>query len=170
LLNAVLVHFMPYLSSVGIERSISSFIVSAVPLASIGGRLGFGWLGGKFKEKRLLIITWVFFITGLVSYIFVSDRTLWALIPFIIFFGIGWGGNMVLTVVLVRKYFGNQKFGTAYGFVMGICLMGGVISAPLAGFVYDKWGMYQGVWLGLIGVAVLGIVTMLTIPEPKKQI
>jgi len=170
LMNAITVHFMPYFSSVRIGRSFSSFLVSAVPLSSIGGRLGFGWLGGNFDEKRLMNISWVFIIIGLVSYIFVSDRAIWAIIPFIIFFGIGWGGNTVLIVALVRKYFGSRKFGTAYGFVMGFSILGGVTGAPLAGFVYDKWGMYQGVWLGLIGVAMLGIVAILTLPEPKKYI
>ncbi|MFC1893060.1 MFS transporter [Chloroflexota bacterium] len=52
-IQAVITHVMPYLSSIGIARSTSSIIASATPLASIGGRLGFGWLGDRLDKRWL---------------------------------------------------------------------------------------------------------------------
>jgi len=51
-ISAIATHIMPYFSSVGTERSSSSFIASALPLMTVVGRLGFGWLGDKFQKNH----------------------------------------------------------------------------------------------------------------------
>jgi len=42
-ISTVITHIMPYLSNVGIARSLSSVVATALPLISIGGRLGLDW-------------------------------------------------------------------------------------------------------------------------------
>ena len=50
--NAVVVHVMPYLGRIDVPRSVSSLVASAVPVVSICGRLGFGWLGDRLRWHR----------------------------------------------------------------------------------------------------------------------
>ena len=45
-------HIMPYLSNIGITRSISSLVALLLPVVSVVGRLGSGWLIGKFGSKK----------------------------------------------------------------------------------------------------------------------
>ena len=44
---------------------------------------------------------------------------------------------------LLREYFGLSRLGTIVGFAGSVMMIGAIIGAPLAGWVYDTWGHYQ---------------------------
>ena len=56
IVGAVVTHIMPYLSSIGIVRSTSSLVATALPVASSSGRLSFGWLGDRFDKRWMMAI------------------------------------------------------------------------------------------------------------------
>lgn len=166
-MTAVVTHVMPYLSSIGINRSTSSLVATAAPLVSIGGRLGFGWLGDRFDKRRLLAVVIVFVSLGLFFFGQVPTIGLWSLVPFVLLFGIGWGGHVTLRVGLIREYFGRRKFGTMHGFTIGVMLLGSIVGTPLAGWVFDKWGSYQGAWFAFAGLAIVAIAIIVTTPPVR---
>ena len=47
-------------------------------------------------------------------------------------------------------------------------MLGNVAGAPLAGWVFDTWGTYQGVWLGYGALALVGAVLVFTIPSSSS--
>ena len=163
-INAVLVHVMPYLSSIGITRSNSSLVASAIPVVSIFGRLSFGWLGDRLDKKRVTAAAFALTTLGLFFFPYAATEGTWLLIPFVILFGIGWGSQVTMIAALVSEYFGRRHFGTVYGFNFGLVTLGGVIGPLLAGWAFDKWGSYQGLWFALIGLAIATIVVIATIP------
>lgn len=61
--GAVVTHIMPYLSSLGMERTTAGFLAAAVPVVSIFGRFGFGRLGDVINKKYVMI--WTFTLMGL---------------------------------------------------------------------------------------------------------
>jgi predicted MFS family arabinose efflux permease len=69
---------------------------------------------------------------------------------------------------VLREYFGRGSFGTILGFTSGIMMLGNIAGAPLAGWVFDNWGSYQGAWLGFGAVTILGVVLTLTTPPPAS--
>ena len=162
--HAVNTHVMPYLSSVGIERSISSLLAAALVVASIGGRIGFGWLAGRTDRKRLSVIAFVMLGLGLLVFGYLPAGGIWLIVPFIIFFSIGWGGNVTMRVALVREIFGRKRFGTMHGFTVGVMMIGGLVGAPIAGWVFDTRGSYQPAWFAFAGLAVAAIVILKTGP------
>ena len=168
--SAVVTHVMPYLSSVGIGRSVSSLMASAIPVTSIGGRLGFGWLGDRFDKRRVAAIGFALMALGLLFFGYVPTIGMWSLVPFIILFGTGWGANVPVRLALLREYFGRSRFGTILGFVFGVMMLGQIVGAPLAGWVFDKWGSYQGIWFVFAGLGVAALATMLTIPTLDSTI
>jgi len=163
-LNAAITHVMPYLSSVGIARSTSSLVASVLPLVSIVGRLSFGWLGDRFDRRRVAAVGFALMGTGLLFLGYVTIGWIWLLVPFLLLFGIGWGGNVTMRVALVRECFGTKRFGTMHGFIIGIMMIGNIAGPPLAGWVFDKWGSYQGIWLAFAGLAIGAIVMITTTP------
>lgn len=160
--SATITHVMPYLSSIGVARSISSLVAAAIPLTSIGGRLGLGWLGDKLDRR--LVATGGFTMVGLGLLCFgVSTGNIWLLVPFLVLFSIGYGGSMALTLSLAREYFGRTSFGTIFGLIMGLGAFGSIIGPTVAGWVYDNWGSYQAIWLTFAGLAVAAVISVLTI-------
>ncbi|MFC2035300.1 MFS transporter [Chloroflexota bacterium] len=163
LVSTVITHVMPYLSSIGVARSRSSLVATAIPVISIGGRLGLGWLGDKVNRKFLAAGAFASISVGMLCFGYISTTTIWLIIPFIIFFSIGYGGLNVQRPSLVREYFGRANFGTIFGLIIGVNMLGGIIGPTLAGWVYDTWGRYQGIWLALAGLPIAALISMLTI-------
>ncbi len=161
---AVITHVMPYLSSKGITRSVSSLVATTLPLLSIGGRLGFGWLGDKFDKKRVAVGSFIMTVLGLLCFEYTSTGWAWLLVPFLILFGISLGGNMPLRVSLLMEYFGRSNFGTILGFMLGTIALVSMAGPPFAGWVFDNWGSYQGAWLAFAGLTVMGVVIVATTP------
>jgi sugar phosphate permease len=162
--GAVMTHIMPYLSSVGISRTYSSTLVLIIALISVGGRLGSGWLGDRLNTKQVYIFFLILMTLGTVSFAYIIPGRLWALALFVIFYALGSAGNMTLRPVLLRKYFHSGKFGTILG-IADAMMMLGQIGVPLAGWVYDTWGSYQGIWLVYAGVIIVGIILLITTPN-----
>ncbi len=164
ILSAVITHVMPYLSSIGVTRAISGLMAAGIPLASIGGRLGLGWLGDKVDKRRVAAGAFAMMSLGLLCFGFISAGDIRLLVPFLILFGIGYGGNNTLRASLIREFFGRSKFGTIHGFTIGIMALGTIAGPPLAGYVFDNWGSYQSIWLVFAGLAVAALLAVATTP------
>jgi len=163
--GAVVTHVMPYFSSIGIERSVSGLMASAIPLASICGRLSFGWFSDRFAKKRIAAISVIFIVIGLILFGCVPNLGMWVLLPFALLFGIGWGGGVPMRPALLSEYFGRARIGTLLGFVFGVAMVGHIVGAPLAGWLFDIWGNYQTVWFLFAGLGAFALASILTIPN-----
>ena len=163
LITAVITHLMPYLSSIGISRSVSSLVATAVPIMSIGGRLGIGWLGDKIDKRRVLALAFVMMGLGLLCFSRAYSPSTWLLVPFVVLFGIGYGGVNALRPSLVREYFGRANFGAIFGLLIGINMIGSIVGPSLAGWVYDNWHSYQGIWYIFASLPVAALISVLTV-------
>lgn len=164
MLSAVVMHVIPYLSSIGITRAKSSLIASAIPLTSISGRLGLGWLGDKVDKRRLMAGGFAMMGAGLLCFGLVAHGSGWMLVIFLLFFGIGYGGNNTLRASAIRDFFGRDNFGAIYGLMTGVMMLGSILGGPLAGWVFDNWGSYQPIWFVFVGVAIVALLTVATTP------
>ncbi len=165
--NAVVVHVMPYLSSVAFTRSASSLVATVVPLVSVAGRLGSGWSGDRFSKKK--VSSWCLAVggVGLLFFDYASSERVWLLVPFAILFGIGWGGNITLRPALLSEYFGRAKFGTILGSMAGLVAIGTLVGPIFAGWVFDNRGSYHVAWLVLTFLIFAALLIMATTPKPK---
>ncbi|MFH1639644.1 MAG: MFS transporter [Chloroflexota bacterium] len=164
IVGAVITHIMPYLGSVGIDRALAGVVTTFVPLASIVGRFGFGWLSDRMKNKRLAVAGFALMGLGMFFLSYASPGAMWVLVLFLFFFGIGFGGTNTMRAILPREYFGMKNFGTILGFLTGVGTLGSMSGAPLARFCYDKFGSYQPIWLIFIGVAAFSLISILLTP------
>lgn len=165
---AIITHVMPYLSSIGISRSTSSLVATAIPLMSIFGRLSFGWLGDKFSKRLVATTSFIMISCGVFCFAYASNVRIWLLVPFLVLLGIGYGGTNAILPPLAREYFGRTNFGSIYGLMEGIGTIGAIIGPTLAGWAYDNWGSYQIIWLLLAGLAVVAIISVFTITPVRN--
>jgi len=165
ILGAVVTHVMPFLSSVGIIRSTASLVALALPVVSVGGRLGVGWIGDRLDGRRVYAVAFALMAIGMLCFGYVAGGVTWLIVPFAIVFSFGWGGSVTTRMTLLRQYFGRSSFGTILGFCSGVMMVGQIAGAPLAGWVFDTWGSYQGIWFGFVSLALVGLVLALTTPR-----
>ena len=163
IVSSVIVHVMPYLTGLGMSRATAGIAAAAIPLMSIIGRFGFGWLGDLFAKKY--VMAWAFFVMSLGMLAFQYAGVGWILFLFLILFPPGYGGGMVLRGATLREYFGRKSFGKIIGITMGSSSIGGILGPTLAGFVFDSWGNYHILWLFFSGIGILGMYLLLRIRQ-----
>jgi MFS family permease len=164
IIGAVMTHIMPYLSSVGITRSMSSFVVTAIALTTSSGQLGLGWLGDRFDKRRLLSGYFLLMGLGLICLAYSSETNVWLLIPFVVFHAIGFGNLPIMGASMVRGYFGRAHFGSIFGLQFGVGALVGMLGPYLAGWAYDNWGSYQNIWLIFSTLSIPPLALLLTLP------
>ena len=165
---AVVTHVMPYLSSIGIVRATAGLVTTAIPLLSIGGRFSFGWFADRYVPKRMAALALIMVTLGLVCFEYVSVGWDWLLVLFLVLFGFGYGGINTMVGILLRVHFGRGNFGTIIGFAWGILMLGTMVGPPIAGWVFDNWGSYQGTWLVMAGSTFIGAIIMTMTPRLKE--
>jgi MFS family permease len=149
-LTAVVTHIMPYLGSVGIPRTTAGLVAGAIPVVSILGRFGFGWLGDVVDKRYVMAAAISCVGLGMLAFNYI--QVTWVVFLFLLLFAPGYGGSMVLRGTILREYFGRNSLGKMLGITMGCTSIGGLIGPTLAGWVFDTLGSYHLIWLLFSGL------------------
>jgi len=168
--SAVLLHIMPYLSSLGIERATASMVVMFIYIVSIPSRFVFGWLMDIFRKSYVIAASMVLTSVGLFLLSIIDGSSLGSIAGFVIVYGFIVGGQISLRPPIIREYFGTRKFGTILGLSGIFITIGVIISPPLVGWFFDTRGVYDPIWLILRGICILGAILMLTTPQTSKKL
>ena len=168
-ISAVIIHIMPYLNSIGIDRSDAGFIAMGLPLVSIIGRIGAGWLGDRLNKVKIASTFMVFSCTGMLLLSYAQVIDIWFILLFVIFYGIGWGGTGTIRASLLREYFGRNSFGVILGFNMGITAVTVIVGPFIAGAVFDTYNSYQPAWLLYAGLIFIAAIIMFNTPRKKSN-
>jgi MFS family permease len=166
-LNAVVIHIMPFLESVSLEPGTAAFVVTFLPVFSIVGRIGYGWLGDHIKRKYALALTLLSQAMGLV--IFVFAPVTWSLLLFVIIYGSGFGGSIALGPAMIREYFGRTSFGSIQGWMIASSTLAGVSGPILAGWIFDTQHSYNPAWLIFAAANVIGLVLVMWLRPLKSS-
>ena len=153
MISGVSLHIMPYLSTVGMDRTDAGLMAAGLPLLSVLGRFGFGYLGDKFDKRWMMITSLVMVSLGLLIYYPVQGLGLGVI--FLLMFAPGMGGGMVLRVSILRTCFHKAYFCRLVGLVMAAAAVGGIVGPLLTGWYYDTYGDYRPLWLIFSGVTLL---------------
>jgi len=166
--GTVITHVMPYLTSIGISRSMAGFISAGIPVCSMIGRFGFGWIG-DYRDKRYMIAIGLGMMgLGLILFLNLKDSLVIVLV-FLLTFAPGYGGGMSLRGAIIREYFGRAAFGKMVGLTMGVSSVAGIIGPTLGGWVFDTFDSYAPLWLGFAVLNLTGIVLILMVKPYQDE-
>lgn len=167
-ISAIVLHIMPYLSGLGFSRTQAGYAAGAVPLISIIGRAGFGWLGDVYSKRLVMTLTYALMTIGI--FIFCWVQIQWLVAIFLVFYSTGFGGSMVLRGTILREYYGTFSLGKLLGINMGIASVGGIIGPTIAGWAYDTIGSYLPIWFGLFVTMLLSaFLSLKIIPLSQRK-
>jgi len=163
--TAIIVHEMPYLTSVGISREIAGWAIPGITGLSLIGRLGFGWIGDRYDKRYLLAIGAALQFFGVLIFAWVSSP--WMLIPFLLLYSPGYAAHMPIAPAMRADYFGLKHYGAVGGLIALAWTICGILAPVLAGWVFDTWGTYRPIWLAYAIATAVAIPFILLI-KPKK--
>ena len=164
IMNAVMVHVMPYLLSVDLPRNQAALIAATLVLVSTAGRFGLGFLTNRFESRHLLCFALAIQALGLL--LLARSSSLTHAVLFALCFGPGSGGLITLRVTMQASFFGRKAFGTIQGASMAVMMLGTTAGPLLTGLFYDLHQTYRPIWLLMGGLMLVSIPFALRLKPP----
>ncbi len=161
----VTTHIMPYLEHLGYSRHTASFMAMMIPVISIVGRLGIGWISDQTAYRAIIILILLGQLAGII--LFLYSNLFFLLILFVILFGVTYGGIVVIRLIALRDYYGTASIGSILGLCFGLTSAGSVAGPLFAGWIFDTTGNYSLAWI-LAGTLLLVSIPLVAIMKPPK--
>jgi sugar phosphate permease len=156
--------------ALGMSTTMAGLLVALTGLLGIGARIVAGRVAEDFIDppRLLRILAW---IGGFYSGVLVLAPLIgsWVLWPGTLANAVGigaWNAVAMLAIIMVVP---KVLAGRASGVVMLGFLGGLSISSPVAGWVVDRWGTYQPVWVACVVLAALAVLSLSTSPEVETR-
>jgi len=162
-------HLIPASMDHGMAEVTAASLLAVIGVFDVIGTLASGYLTDRFDSRWLL-----FFYYGLrglslllLPYVFGSPN--FALVLFIVFYGLDWVATVPPTVQLARKVFGPQNFAIVYGWIFAAHQIGAASIAFAAGAVRTFFGDYQLAFMfsGLLCLVAAGMVLRIAREKPE---
>jgi MFS family permease len=165
ILSSIVVHQIAHLEDIGIARHTAESALGFMILMSIPGRMLFGWLGDRFSKQHLLAASSVLQAIGI--FILANATSLAHVWPFLLFYGLGYGGAIPLTQALRADLFGRKAFPIVGGIIMPATTIGSVTGPVFAGYMFDVTDSYRIAFYSFIVLILLSGLTFLFVRPPK---
>ncbi|KAJ8416626.1 hypothetical protein AAFF_G00325040 [Aldrovandia affinis] len=167
-------YFVPYVHLVAHSRHLgfseyqAAFIISATGVADLVGRVGSGWLSdlGRLRLAHLLSV-WTG-LTGLFMLLLSMgslEGSYAGLLAISLAYGFCAGAMTPLVFSLVPEIVGMHRMLGALGLLQLIESLGGLLGAPLSGWLKDQTGSYTASFLVAGGFLLLGTLVLATLPR-----
>jgi MFS family permease len=166
ILSSIVVHQIAHLEDIGVARHTAETMLGLMIAMSIPGRLLFGWLGDRTSKQHLLAFSSV--LQGIGIFIIANAANLAYVWPFLLFYGLGYGGAIPLTQALRADLFGRKIFATIGGLIMPFTTLGAVAGPIFAGYVYDVTDSYRIAFNTFVVLILLSGLTFLFVRPPKQ--
>ena len=160
----IAVHLPGYLSDKGLTPQVSAFALALVGLFNIVGSYTAGALGQRLQKRWIL--AFIYTARALVIAAFLlMPVTPASVYLFAAVMGLLWLSTVPPTNAVVAQMFGVQHFSMLSGFAFFSHQVGSFMGVWLGGYLYDRTGSYDTVWLIAIALGVAAALINLPVKE-----
>ena len=140
-----------YAKERGVGPVASSILVGVLGGASVLARIGFGTAVARFGSMLLYRSCFLLLSAGFVLWLMAGDSFA-MLVAFVLLLGIGYGGFVALSTIVMAERMGVVGLGSILGLFYTSQGLGGLIGPPTAGWIIDRTGGYRTVILVCCGL------------------
>lgn len=161
--------YPPHFINEGFSVAQAGWFLSVAGMSGLLGKACLAWLGDAARAHAKWLAAGALLLQVVGFCLLLSADTAPRVVAALFFLGSGGGAFIPLHPYLNSRYFDAAIIGQVNGAQMPLFLPFGLVGAPLAGFVYDRTGSYDGVLIGLTVVLVLAMVLALALSASGKQ-
>jgi predicted MFS family arabinose efflux permease len=163
-------HLIPASMDHGMAEVTAASLLAVIGVFDVIGTLVSGYLTDRFDSRWLLFIYYGLRGLSLLLLPYVFGTPQFALILFIVFYGLDWVATVPPTVQLARRVFGQQNFAIVYGWIFAAHQLGAASIAFAAGAVRTFFGDYQLAFMfsGLLCLVAAGLVLRIARSQAQK--
>lgn len=157
----VLTQLDPLLLHNGVDSR--AFLIAMFAATVLVGRVGIGWLFDRFDARMVAVF---FTFTGAAGcLLFLSGLPVWPIFLAIVLVGLLQGMETDIIGYFVARLFDRALFGTIFGLLLTISLLGTAVGIVTFGSLYDAAQSYDlALWLAA-GILLVAIAGYLCIPS-----
>lgn len=168
LLQGVTGHQVAYLANEAqVDLTIAASALGLIAGSSIVGRLVSGWLGDRVEPARVTAGLLACMSLGLA--VLVAAGGLFGTYLYVVLFGIGYGGVIVLMPTIILNYYGAQRSAAIMGVAMLLHTGLGAAGGSVVGHIKDVVGSYVPAFVLMIGLGAAGALSALLARPPVVQ-
>ncbi len=158
-----LVHIVPYASDIGLTAVAAATVLTVIGLVGTPSRILLGLIGDRLGNR---ITIFAGFAILAVAYIaLTASESVITLYLFAAVFG-ALSGFGILIVPTIAEIYGFRDLGAISGVIVSGYNLGGAISPPLAGAIFDRTQSYE--W-GFASCALLGLISAFIFWRVKRS-
>jgi len=162
---ALSLNLIPILTDRGITAFAAAGIASAAGMASIGGRLGTGYLLDRFRASRVGALIFLLPVAGCVVLMVSGASTALATLAAVLI-GLTLGAEVDVIVYLATRHFGLKSFGKLYGGLLAALSIGTAAGPWSAAKIFDSFGDYVPFLWITIAFMIASSLALLSLPRP----
>jgi MFS family permease len=160
-------HLPAYLVDRGLSPRDGMMALALIGLFNIAGSFGAGWFGSRYSKKNLLALIYFGRTVTIVALLMLPLTPLTAA-AFGVAMGFLWLGTVPLTNGIVAQIFGVRHLAMLSGFVFFSHQLGSFVGVWAGGWLFDRTGSYDAVW---IIAAALGVIAgLLNLPIDERPL
>jgi nitrate/nitrite transporter NarK len=165
--GAITVHTIPFLTDMGISRTVASAMMSLMVLLTVPSRFLGGIITDYIPKNRLnYLVAVVLFLQAAGIAVFLVSRDRASIYIMFILYGLGSGACPPLFILLTGRYFGRKAFGSILGSSLALRAPASLASPVFAGWVYDRTGNYIMAFTLFLALAALATLLMIFLKPP----
>jgi len=151
LTSGISLHMVPIIAETGLDSSAAARIAATAGIAGLAGKLVTGWLLDRFQGNLIPVLSTAMAAIGHFLFLDLLGSAS-ALVLGAMIIGYASGAGFQVTTYLVSRYAGMRAFGTVFGLIASMMMLGSAIGPTLAGLIYDTTGGYDGLLMTAIPV------------------
>ncbi|MBA2470306.1 MAG: MFS transporter [Chloroflexia bacterium] len=148
-------HFIPAGMDHGMTELAAANLLALIGIFDIIGTTASGWLTDRFDPRRLLFAYYGFRGLSLILLPWAFDLPNFALVAFVVFYGLDWVATVPPTIALATRKFGLGQAALVYGWIFAAHQLGAASAAWVAGVLRTSEGDY---FLAFTGAGYLSLV------------
>ncbi|MGE3912083.1 MAG: MFS transporter [Chloroflexota bacterium] len=165
-MTSVAVHRIPSFMDRGLDAHLISYATAMDAAAAGISTFVMGMLAHRIPARYIGALGFLLLAAASIMTILAEGHVL--MFASMITFGFGIGAGMLMQNYLWADYFGRRYQGSIRGAVTPITLLFSAAGPPIAGYVRDSTGSYDGVWSVAIVLMLLGALALATTPPPGR--
>lgn len=165
----IAVHLPAFLADKGLAPHVATIVLALIGLLNVAGTYYAGLWGGRYRKPMLL--SWVYLLRGLLiaAFILLPITPLSAYI-FGFLMGLFWLSTVPLTNGTIASAWGVKHMSMLGGIVFFWHQLGSFIGGWLGGYLYDRTGSYDIVWILAIGFSLISAILNWPISEAPRRV
>jgi MFS family permease len=166
-LGIAMIHLVPFAQDIGLPAIPAAGLITTIGICGIVGRVMSGFLSDRFGSRPILLLG--ILVQSVMILLLLKASSLWIFYFFAIFFGLSYGGNIVLIPKLTANIFGLNSMATIFGALSVADGIGYGTGSLIAGYIFEITGSYNISFLAIAGgLAAAAFLTMILKEKPTK--